>query len=98
MDFDGLDDYVKKGMTDKEVEDNCDYFENHPLFMKEVPENIEDNEMLMGISHIIHDDTPENLAKAMNNKANTVMKEHMNDADNDYWLKTALKIYNDAIT
>ena len=97
MDFDGLDDYVKQGITDKEIEENCDYFKNHPLFMNEVPENYQENDMLMGISSIVNNDSPENLAKSMNEKANQMMKEHMKDQDNDYWLKKALMIYSDGI-
>lgn len=47
--------------------------------MNSVPENYQENEMLMGLSNIVNDDTPENLAKQMNEKANGVMKQHMKD-------------------
>jgi len=65
--------------------------------MNEVPENYQENDMLMGISSIVNNDSPENLAKSMNEKANQMMKEHMKDQDNDYWLKKALMIYSDGI-
>jgi len=39
----------KKGMTDKEVDETCEYLKNHPLTMTSVPENIENNPLLKGI-------------------------------------------------
>lgn len=30
-------------MSDKELDDTLKYLEKHPLFMKEMPENIQDN-------------------------------------------------------
>ncbi len=98
MDFDGLDDdYVPKGISPEEMKETCDYLGNHPLFMKEIPEDAQDNELLSAMQHIVYDDTPENNAKNLNAQANDILKKHLNDEDNHYYLKTAFKIYEDGL-
>ena len=52
----------------------------------------------MAMSHIVYDDSAENNAKVLNDKANAILREHLNDQDNHYWLKTAYAIYDDALT
>ena len=52
MDFidDIPEDYVpKQKMTEEEANDIIEYFKNHPLSMKEIPENIEGNEALQAL-------------------------------------------------
>ena len=67
---DGIpDDYKpEKKLTDEEMEDNIKYLSNHPLFMTQIPDNIEDNEHLLAMQNIMYDDEPENIAKHCNVK------------------------------
>lgn len=98
MDFDGLDDdYVPKGISPEEMKETCDYLGSHPLFMNEIPEDCQENELLSAMQHIVYDDTPENNAKNLNAQANDVLRKHLNDKDNHYYLRTACKIYDDGL-
>ena len=48
--FDFPDDYKpEKPLTDAEMDDITNYLKNHPLFMKQLPENIEENEHLVAL-------------------------------------------------
>lgn len=40
-----------------------EYLSNHPLFLKEMPDNIDDNPDLAALQNLVYEDTPENLAK-----------------------------------
>ena len=51
--FDFPDDYVpEKPLTDKEMDDITDYLKNHPLFLKELPEKIEENQHLIALQSL----------------------------------------------
>ena len=58
----------KNPMTEEEFNENLDYLQNHPLFMKKIPDEqeLEKNEQLQALQHIMYDDTPENIAKTCN--------------------------------
>jgi len=58
--------YVPKGMTDQEVEENIKYFRNHPLFMSEQPEDISQNVEFQALQNLAFSDTPENVARNCN--------------------------------
>ena len=53
-------------MTDDELEENLKYFKNHPLFMREAPEDISQNLEFQAIQNLAFDDTPENVARNCN--------------------------------
>ena len=46
---DDLDNYVPKGLTDQQVQENIEYFESHPLFMKELPKDLEKNQHITAL-------------------------------------------------
>lgn len=94
--FDGLpDDWEpKERLSAEETEQAFIYLKNHPLFMQEIPENLENHPELMALQHLAYDDTPENIAKALNNKANEIIKTK---GDHKYFLRMAIKIYSDGI-
>ena len=59
-------DYVPKGISDEDFNEHMEFFKNHPLFMKELPKDIESNPTLSALQTIIYDDTPVNIAQRMN--------------------------------
>ena len=64
---DGIpDDFVITGISEEELDKNIAYLKKHPLFLKDIPENIEDNPELMALQNLMYNDTPENLAKSFN--------------------------------
>ena len=40
-------------------DEDVNYILNHPLNLKKIPENIDDNELLEALSHLKYDDNPE---------------------------------------
>lgn len=95
FDFDDDWEYVKKGdMTEEELESNLTYLKNHPLFMKEVPENIEENPEFQAIQNLAFDDTPENIARNCNERGNAIFKKN---PDLLFYLREALKSYEEGI-
>lgn len=59
--------YVKKHqMTEEELEENLKYFRNHPIFMKDQPEDISQNIEFQALQNLAYDDTPENVARNCN--------------------------------
>ena len=53
-------------MTEEEFQENLKYFKNHPLFMKDQPEDIDKNPEFQAIQNLAFDDTPENVARNCN--------------------------------
>lgn len=53
-------------MSAEETEATFVYLKNHPLFMQEIPEDIENYPDLVALQHLTYDDTPENIAKSCN--------------------------------
>jgi hypothetical protein len=53
-------------MTYEETEEAFIYLKNHPLFLTEMPKNIEDCPELMALQYLAYDDTPLNNAKSIN--------------------------------
>ena len=54
--FEYPDDYKpEKYLTTEEMEDIHDYLKNHPLFMKELPQDIQSNEHLVALQEILAD-------------------------------------------
>ena len=53
-------------MSYEATEEAFVYLSKHPLFMDEIPENLEDYPELQAILNIDKDDTPYNNAKALN--------------------------------
>lgn len=69
VNFDDDDDweYVKKhDMTEEELQENLTYFKNHPIFMKETPEDISKNPEFQALQNLAFEDTPENVARNCN--------------------------------
>ena len=56
----------KKGLSEAEFQETLDYINQHPLFMKEIPEDISENKILMSLQNILFDDDPENIANYCN--------------------------------
>lgn len=57
--FEYPDDYVpEKYLTSEEMADITDYLKNHPLFMKEIPEDISNNEHLRALQELNADEDP----------------------------------------
>jgi len=50
------------------MKETTDYLLNHPLFMKELPADIESNPHLVALQNIIYDEEPEKLAESLNVK------------------------------
>ena len=66
----------------------------HPLFIKDIPENLEDNPDLLALQSLLYDDTPEEPATHFNKKGNEFFKKGSNVK---YFLKEALKSYTEGI-
>lgn len=68
MDFFEIpDDYKPEHeMTADEMKETTDYLTSHPLFMKELPKDIEGNPHLTALQNIIYDEDPETLAENLN--------------------------------
>jgi hypothetical protein len=50
MDFDSIpDDYVPKGVTDEWIDETTNYLKNHPLFIKDMPDELEKNEEILAL-------------------------------------------------
>jgi hypothetical protein len=49
-------------MTEEEIKKELEEFDKHPLFMKEIPENIEDNKYLQALQAIKFEGTPDKIA------------------------------------
>ncbi len=58
--------YTPKPMSDKDFEENMEYFKNHPMFMKQLPADLSKNEHITAIQNLIYDDDPLSIAKALN--------------------------------
>lgn len=73
--LDGIpDDYEpKKRMSKEETEEAFEYLRNHPLFIKEIPENLELHPDLLALQNLSYDDTPENNAKALLARGNEIV-------------------------
>jgi tetratricopeptide (TPR) repeat protein len=93
--FDDDDDweYVPKGMSDKEFDENVDYLKNHPLFTKEAPKDVSKIPGLEALQGLLYDDEPINLARHFNKKGN----EYMAKGLNKYTMKEALKSYEEGL-
>lgn len=74
-------------MTPQECEETTNYLKNHPLFMKEIPTNIEDYPDLLALQNLFHDDTPENLARSHKEKGNEHFKK---GAGKKYFIRQAI--------
>ena len=48
------------------MEEITDYLKNHPLFMKEVPKDVDSNQYLSGLQNLIYDEDPDKLAESLN--------------------------------
>ena len=53
-------------MSKEETEETFKYLANHPLFLQEVPENMDDHPELQALTHLAYDDTPFNIANNLN--------------------------------
>lgn len=49
-------------MTEEEIKQELEALQSHPLFMTEVPENVEGNIALAGIQALQYDGKPEDIA------------------------------------
>jgi hypothetical protein len=58
--------YVGKGLSEEEFNENLEFFKNHPLFMKEIPQDFEKNPHLKALQQMIYDDEPRTVADKMN--------------------------------
>lgn len=94
--LDGIpDDYEPKHrMTAKETEEAFLDLQNHPLFMKDIPKDLEGHPELQALQNLQYDDTPENIAISLLEKGNEVMKAHPNQK---YFIGKAYEIYTDGI-
>jgi len=52
-----------------------DLFQNHPLFMKSLPKNPQENEHIAALHSLMYDDTPENVAMNFKNQGNDDMAD-----------------------
>ena len=49
---------------DETIEDDIEYFQNHPLFCKEItPKMLEDNPEILAMQNLAYEGTPEEVAK-----------------------------------
>lgn len=65
--FEFPDDYVpEKYLTSEEVQEIGDYLKSHPLFMKELPEDVESNVHLRALMELKEDEDPCEAAEALN--------------------------------
>ncbi|KAL4438075.1 hypothetical protein ABPG74_016854 [Tetrahymena malaccensis] len=84
----------KTRMTPEELEETTNYLKNHPLFMKEIPKNIEDYPELLALQNLMFDDTPENLAQNFKRQGN----EHFKKGEGKrYFIRQALNAYTEGI-
>lgn len=83
-----------QGLPEKQFNENLDYLSTHPLFMKNLPENVTNNPELSGIQNIIYNDTPENIAKHFNELGNSYIKK---ECEFKYYIKEAMKFYNEGL-
>ena len=58
--------YTPKPMSDGEFDDNMDYLKSHPLFMKKLPENHEQNQGITALQNLVYDEEPEKVAYHLN--------------------------------
>lgn len=70
------------------------YLTKHPLFMKEMPKDLENYPDIQALQALLHDDTPEKLAHDFNHAGNEVYKK---GPDTEYFLKEAFKSYSEGI-
>lgn len=65
--FEIPEDYVpERPLTEEEMNETTEYLKNHPLFLKELPKDIESNPHLVALQNIIYDEEPEKLAESLN--------------------------------
>lgn len=65
--FDIPDDYKpEKPLTNEEMDEITNYLKGHPLFLKELPEDISGNEHLMALQAIKDEEDPEIHAENLN--------------------------------
>jgi len=63
--------HAKEETKEEESSDECsstsdedvNYMKNHPMNMKMIPHNIDDNELLKALSHLKYDENPEENAQ-----------------------------------
>eukprot|EP00331_Platyophrya_macrostoma_P005015 CAMPEP_0176419550 /NCGR_PEP_ID=MMETSP0127-20121128/8111_1 /TAXON_ID=938130 /ORGANISM="Platyophrya macrostoma, Strain WH" /LENGTH=385 /DNA_ID=CAMNT_0017800043 /DNA_START=13 /DNA_END=1170 /DNA_ORIENTATION=- len=82
-----------KGLPEKEFEENLEYLKNHPLFLKEIPENIQDNPGVVALQNLIYNDEPIKIARHFNTKGGEFIKQGLNN----YTMKEAMKCYDEGI-
>ena len=56
----------EKYLSTEEMEEITDYLKNHPLFLREIPENIENNEHLIALQEMKEDEDPTEAAELLN--------------------------------
>lgn len=87
--------YTKQhDLTDKELEEYLQYLREHPLFIKDIPEDISQNPNLEALQNLAFSDSPENIAKNCNERGNAIYKK---GSDTLYYMREALKCYEDGI-
>lgn len=94
--------YVKThDMTEQELEENIKYFKNHPIFMKEVPEDIAQNVEFQALQNLAFEDSPENVARNCNVKKIIISKififldilYFLHRKEEMHYIKKALKFF-----
>ncbi len=68
-DEDSDDDYENwgKGLSEEEFNKNMEFFQTHPMFMKEIPQNLESNPNIQALQSIVYDEAdPRTQADRMN--------------------------------
>jgi hypothetical protein len=45
-----------KGLSEEEFNKNMEFFKTHPMFMKEIPQDIETNPNIQALQSIVYDD------------------------------------------
>ena len=48
------------------MDDITNYLKNHPIFMKELPEDVESNEHLAALQTFVEDEDPTEMAEDLN--------------------------------
>jgi hypothetical protein len=48
------------------MNETTEYLKNHPLFMKDLPKDIESNPHLIALQNLIYDEDPDKLADNLN--------------------------------
>lgn len=60
-------DYTPKGgLSEEEFQENVEFFENHPLFMKQLPKDFEKNEDIAALQNLMYSEEPAKIAKHLN--------------------------------